>query len=102
MHELEPSYRPNYFIKLNDSLDLNLKPESGRGNQSHYREVLRWDISMEHRLRFGLDLGLLALLKKNWADYKQLLRPFFSCFHGQKKLKKNKNIVMSTLKSCIK
>ena len=22
--------------------------------------------------------------KKNWADYEQLLRPFFSCFRGQK------------------
>ena len=22
--------------------------------------------------------------KKNWADYEQFLKPFFSCFHGQK------------------
>ena len=26
--------------------------------------------------------------KKNWADYEQLLRPVFSCFHGQKKFLK--------------
>ena len=25
--------------------------------------------------------------KKIWADYEQLLRAVFSCFHGQKKLK---------------
>ena len=24
--------------------------------------------------------------KKIWADYEQLLRPVFPCFHGQKKL----------------
>ena len=28
-----------------------------RENQSHYREVLRWEIFMEQELRFGLDLG---------------------------------------------
>jgi hypothetical protein len=43
---------------------------------------------MEQELRFGLDLGQLALLKKNiWADYEQLLRPNFSCFLGKKKKK---------------
>ena len=25
--------------------------------------------------------------KKNWPDYEQFLRPVFSCFHGQKKIK---------------
>ena len=40
---------------------------------------------MEQELRFGHDLGRLALLKKKfWADYEQLLRPFFSSVHGQK------------------
>ena len=40
---------------------------------------------MEQELRFGLDLGQLASLKKKvWADYEQLLRQFFSCFHGKK------------------
>ena len=39
---------------------------------------------MEQELRFGLDLGRLALLKNKLANY-ELLRPFFSCFHGQKK-----------------
>ena len=39
--------------------------------------------------------------KKIWVDYEQLLRPVFSCFHGQK-INKNKNIVASPLKSCIK
>ena len=32
--------------------------------QSHYREVPRWEIFMEQELRFGLDLDRLALLKK--------------------------------------
>ena len=39
--------------------------------------------------------------KKNRADYEQLLKPGFSCFHGQKKIKV-KNIVASALKRCIK
>ena len=34
---------------------------------------------------FGLVLCRLAILKKKLADYKQLLRGFFSCFQGQKK-----------------
>ena len=54
--------------------------------QSHYREVPQWEIFMEQELRFGLDLGRLAVLKKRvWADYEQLLRVVFSCFQGQKK-----------------
>ena len=28
--------------------------------QSHYREVLRWEIFMEQEWRFGLDLGRMA------------------------------------------
>ena len=40
---------------------------------------------MEQNVRFGLILGRLAMLKiKNWANYEQLLRAFFSCFQGQK------------------
>ena len=30
------------------------------GDQSHYREVSRWEIFMEQELRFGLDLGRMA------------------------------------------
>ena len=54
--------------------------------QSHYKEVLRWEIFMEQELRFGLDLGRLALLKKKniWANYELFLRPFFSSFRGKK------------------
>ena len=33
--------------------------------QSHYRKVPRLEIFLEQELRFGLDLGRLALLKKN-------------------------------------
>ena len=32
--------------------------------QSLYREVPRWEIFVEQELRFGLDLGPLAVLKK--------------------------------------
>ena len=64
---------------------------------------------MDQELIFALDLGRLALPKKNiwanseqflklffssfhgkkkiWADYEQLFRPVFSSFHGQKKKK---------------
>ena len=41
----------------------------------------------------GIDIwtgfGLVGITeKKNWADYEKLLRPVFSSFHGQKKIKK--------------
>ena len=38
--------------------------------QSHYIEVAQGDIFMEQKMWFGLVLGPLATLKKNWgADY---------------------------------
>ena len=41
---------------------------------------------MEHNIRFGLIFGQLAILKKKIVPImsKQLLRPVFSCFRGQK------------------
>ena len=58
---------------------------------------LQWEIFMQKELRFRLDLGQLEVLKKRvWADYEQLLRVIFSCFQGQKNVKKFlKNIVAS-------
>jgi hypothetical protein len=49
---------------------------------------------MEQESKFGIDLSWLVLQKKTkiWADYEQLLRPFFSSFRGPKN-NKNKNIV---------
>ena len=35
---------------------------------------------MEQELRFRMDFGMLAVLKKNWADYEQLLREIFYVF----------------------
>ena len=33
------------------------------------------------------DFGPVGNTEKNvWADYEQLLRAFFSCFHGKKKV----------------
>ena len=43
---------------------------------------------MEQELKFWLDLGRLAILKKRvWADYEQLLRVVSSCFQRQKNVK---------------
>ena len=39
---------------------------------------------MEQKMRFGLVLGLLAILKKLGADYEQLSRVVISCLQGQK------------------
>ena len=36
--------------------------------------------SMEQKLRLGLVLSRLAILKKNSADYERLLRTFFHVF----------------------
>ena len=48
-------------------------------------EVAQGNIFMEQKMRFGLVLGSLAVLKKKLgADSEQLLRVFFSCFQGQK------------------
>ena len=58
---------------------------------------------MEQELRFWLDSGRLALLKKNIsANYEQLLKPFCFSSRGQKKKEKFKNIVVSELKTCKK
>ena len=63
-----------------------------------------WEIFMEQELRFGLDLGRLAVLKKRvWADYEQLLGWFFHVLGGKNFfLKKFKNILATALKSYIK
>ena len=55
--------------------------------QSRYREVPRWEIFMEQELRFGLDSGRLALLKKKrfgpiMSNF--LGRFFFLIFNGKK------------------
>ena len=56
--------------------------------QSHYKEILLWEIFMEQELKFGLDLARLAILKKRaCVNYEQVLRVVISCFQGQKKLK---------------
>ena len=52
-------------------------------SQSHHIEVAQGAIFMEQDIRFGLILGLLAILKKNWANYEQHWRPVFSCFREQ-------------------
>ena len=53
--------------------------------QSHYREFLRWEIFMEHELRFGLDFGRLALLKKKLGQLSTTFKGrFFHVFMGKK------------------
>ena len=54
---------------------------------------------MGQKMRFGLVLGQLAILKKMGPDYEQLLQVFFFMFSGADFFLKN--IVASTLKSCI-
>ena len=49
-------------------------------SQSHCIEVAQGDIFMEKKIRFGLVLGRLAVLKKNRADYEQRSRVFFHVF----------------------
>ena len=51
--------------------------------QGHYIEVVQGVIFMEQNMRFALILGRLAILKKRWTNYEQLLRLDFSCFYGQ-------------------
>ena len=53
--------------------------------QSPYIEVEQGDIFMEQKMRFGLVLGRLAILKKNCADYEQLFRQFLHVFRGKKR-----------------
>jgi hypothetical protein len=57
--------------------------------QSHYREVQRWEIFMEQELRFGLDLGRLALLKKKMSNFSGR---FFHVFIVKKIFKKIKTL----------
>jgi hypothetical protein len=47
-----------YLLLYTFSLRLSLRFITC--NQSHYREVPRWEIFMEQELRFGLDLGGMA------------------------------------------
>ena len=60
-----------------------------------YIEVVQEDIFMEQKMRFGLVLGRVAVLKKESGAG---ARVFFSCFQGFFFL----NIVASALKSYIK
>ena len=48
-------------------------------DQSHYKEVTRWEIF------FGTGIEIWA----GFGPVRQLLRPIFSCFHGQKNSIKN-------------
>ena len=54
---------------------------------------------MAQKLRFGLVLGRLAIMKKFfWVDYEKLLIAFFSL---AKKINVFKDIAALALKSCI-
>ena len=73
------------------------------GNQSHYIEVAQGAIFMEQKIRFGLVLGRLAILKTKFGEeYAQLLRAFSFMFSWTKKIRFFfKDILASALKSCI-
>ena len=54
-------------------------------DQSHCREIAWWEIFMEQELRFGLDLGRLALLKKPFGSImSNFWGRFFQVFVGRK------------------
>ena len=64
------------------TVKVPVKRVHSRHRQSHYIEVVQGAIFMEQKMRFGLILGRLAILKKKiGADYEQLLRAVFLCFH---------------------
>ena len=52
-----------HFLKFFNSFcpgtsrDRGVCPGTFAPDQSHYREVARWEIFMEQELRFGLDFG---------------------------------------------
>ena len=50
---------------------------------------------MEQNMRFGLILGQLGILKKEWANQEKLLRAVFSCFTGQNLFLKIRKIYCS-------
>ena len=56
--------------------------------QSHYREVPQWEILMEQELRFGLDLGQLAICteKKGLGRLWATIEGGFFMFLGAKKM----------------
>ena len=56
-------------------------------------KIYNYDIDSYTKFDFG-PVGNTE--KKNWADYEQLLRAVFSCFHRQKNIF-FKNIVASAL-----
>ena len=74
------SYHSNFF-NVEKVASFNYR-------QSKYREALRWEIFMEQELRFGLDLGRLAVLEKGPGPImSNFLGWFFHVFRGQKHVK---------------
>ena len=70
---------------------------------SHYREVPRWEIFMEQELRFELDFGRLALLKKRSGPIMSNFLGLFFHFFGFNFFLNFffENTIASALKSCI-
>ena len=100
-HQLRKSFLPTKFLQftLNGSyiFELLKNPDLGSFLQdflqhlcinplkkNHYTYVAQWAIFMDQKLRFGLVLGLLAILKKKWSIMSNFWRRFFLSFHGQK------------------
>ena len=77
----------NIWLKLHIIWVVQFHGVSYGSIQSHYIEVAQEAIFMEQNMRFGLILGLLAILKKKFGlIMKKLLRWYFSCFRGRKKM----------------
>ena len=68
--------------------------------QSHYIEVVHGAICMEQKMRFGLIVSRLAILKKELDRLFLTFEVGYFCFCGQKKMSFfYSNIVASALKS---
>ena len=66
---------------------------ANHSDQSHYIEVAQGAIFMEQNMRFGLVLGRLSILKKNWWPIMSKFEAGFFMFSWAKKCYlKNKTI----------
>ena len=75
-------------LKYLPRVPLGLKMDTSTAStaQSHYKEVVQGDIFYRTENDKLAGFGPVGNIEKIEADYEQLLRAVFSCFHGQKNL----------------
>ena len=73
------------LMKRSQTTKRSGESAEGIGNrQIHYMEVVQGDILMEQKMRFGLVLGGLAILKKNQGPIMSTSEGGFFMFSGTK------------------